>query len=234
MDKKVAEIKKFFKEVSFEEEGHKYTVKKKTLAYSVSAIVKSFVKEPDFDLISYKTDAKFGLPKGSHKILWKLGADEACAKGNTAHFFGELYAFHRKLEPKTGYEEAVVKFWNSLPDHIVPVFTELTMYHKTIMFGGTADIILYNKNTGKFIIGDYKTNKELFANFGGQKLTGSFNFLLNTNFNKYQIQFSTYQVLFEQSGFEVESRVLVWIKPDSTFEAFSTEDYTDVVKKHLK
>ncbi len=42
-----------------------------------------------------------------------------------------------------------------------------------------------------------------------------------------------YQLLFEQIGFEVESRRIVWLKPDGTFEIFKTNDYTEVLKKEL-
>ena len=234
MESKVVKIKKYFNDVTFEEEGHKYTVAGEKLAYSVSTLVHRFEKKTDFDSISYKKDKKFKLPHGSHKMLWKLNAEYACAKGSKAHYFGELYAFCRELEPTSGYEEAMVKFYASLPPHIIVVFTELTMYHKLKMFGGTADIILYNTLTGKFIIADWKTNKDLFKNFAGNMLINEFNFLLDNNFNKYQIQFSTYQVLFEQSGFEVEDRVLIWVKEDGTFDAFSTENYTDIIKEYLK
>ena len=58
------------------------------------------------------------------------------------------------------------------------------------MFGGTADIILYNTKTNKYIIADYKTNEDLFKNFKGKKLNGVFSKHLENGYNKYQIQFS--------------------------------------------
>ena len=107
------------------------------------------------------------------------------------------------------------------------------MYHLNYMFGGTADIILYNTLTKKFIIGDYKTNEDLSKTFMGKTLLPPFEFLLENDLNKYQIQFSIYQILFEQTGFEVEKRVLIWLRPDGTYEKYFTEDYTQLIKNYL-
>ena len=35
-----------------------------------------------------------------------------------------------------------------------------------------------------------------------------------------------YQLLFEQCGFEVESRRIIWLKPNGVYENFKTEDLT--------
>ena len=58
-----------------------------------------------------------------------------------------------------------MKFWRDLPTYIIPVFTELQMYHLKKMYAGTADIILFNTKTEKYIIADYKTTKDLFKKF---------------------------------------------------------------------
>ena len=100
------------------------------------------------------------------------------------------------------------------------------MYSEELGIAGTSDIILYNNKTGKFIIADYKTNEDLFKNFKGKKLLSPFNFLLENAYNKYQLQLSMYQLLFEQCGFEVESRRIIWLKPDGTYINYKTEDLT--------
>lgn len=228
------QIKNFFDSLSFDEESHTYSLEGRKLKTSVSGLVKKFVKRVDFFNIAKRIDDSKRLPKGTMKRIWKLNADFACAAGDKAHYFGEVYAFHRNIQPTDKLEEAIVAFWKSLPDHIVPAFTELTMYHKEYMFGGMADIILYNKKTGKFIIADYKTNKELFKNFNGKRLKLPFTKYLENNFNKYQLQFSFYQILFEQTGFEIEQRLLIWLKRDGTFEMYDTEDLTEELKIYME
>ena len=42
-----------------------------------------------------------------------------------------------------------------------------------------------------------------------------------------------YQILFEQIGLEIESRRIVWLKPNGTYESFKTEDLTKSLLKEL-
>ena len=129
------------------------------------------------------------------------------------------------------FEEAIVNFWNDLPSTVIPVVMELQMYHKEYMFAGTADILLYNTVTNTFIIGDYKTNKDLFKNYKGKTLLSPFKNLLDNPYNKYQLQLSFYQLLLEQTGFKVSSRKLIWLKPDGTYLLYNTDDYTDILNR---
>jgi hypothetical protein len=234
MQDKIKEVEEFFKSVSFVEKSHTYFVEGKKLFTSVSGVIKDFVEDVDFTEIAKHIDRRDNLKEGITKKLWDLKSEASCALGNRVHFFGEVYTFNKSISPNNKYEDAVVAFWKSLPAHIVPVFTELQMYHIKKMFGGTADIILYNTETEKFIIADYKTNEDLFKCFKQKKLKGIFKDLLETSFNKYQIQFSLYQILFEQSGFEVERRLLVWLKPNGEHEMYDTEDYTEILKVYLE
>jgi hypothetical protein len=230
MEAQINQIREYFNALTFNEEQHLYFVDGKQLDISVSGLVKKFVEPVDFDSISIAIDKRDGLPLGTTRKLWNGKSGAACAKGDKVHFFGEIYAFHRNIEPRCGQEVAVKKFWDELPDHIVPVFTELKMYHKIAMFGGTADIILFNKKTKKFIIADYKTNEDLFKGYKGKTLLKPFSYKIENDYNKYQIQFSYYQIMFEQTGFEVENRCLIWLKPDGTYLRYFTEDLTETLK----
>lgn len=227
-------IERFFEKLTFEEKAHRYFVDGEPLRISVSGIIKKYVTPVDYSKIARNIDRKTNLPIGATKQRWDHKAALSCALGNRAHYFGELYAFHRNVEPIDKFEEAAKKFWDDLPEHIIPVFTELQMFHFTNMFGGTADIILYNLKTDKFIIADWKTNENIFKNFRGKKLLPPFNSLLESAYNKYQIQFSLYQIQFEQTGFEVEKRVLIWLRPDGTYETYETEDLREILIKELK
>lgn len=229
----ISVLKETFKDLTFDEATHKYFVNGEPLSTSVSGVIKQFVEKTDFKLIASNIDIRDGLPKGTTSKIWNYNSRLACAKGDKAHYFGEIYAFHRKIKPTDPYEKAIVKFWNDLPDHIIPVKMELEMYHKTLLIGGMADIILYNKKTGNYIIADYKTNKQLFKNFKGKMLLPPFDNMLEHNFNKYQLQFSFYQIMFEQTGFKVEARKLIHLKPTGEYEIHDTEDLTNKIRKEL-
>ena len=234
MDQEIERIKGFFKSLTFDEPKHIYYVKGKRLKSSVSKVLKIFVKQTDFNQIAENIDKRDELPIGTTAKLWDLNSKISLAIGTRAHYFGEVYAFNRTLKPTSGYEEAIVKFWNEMPDHIVPVIMELQMYHKDYMFAGTGDILLFNKLTGKYIIGDYKTNKDLFKNHNEQRMLGPFSDLLDMPLNHYKLQLSFYQILFEQIGLEVEGRKIIWVKPSGEYEMYDTPDYTEVLNEYLK
>lgn len=166
---KFNKITEFFSALKFSEKEHAYLVKEEKLKHSVSALVKKFVKKVDFDKISFIIDSNKGFKKGTTKQIWKLKSENACARGNKAHFFGEIYPFNKNIVSETPLEKAIKSFWDEMPAHIVPVCTELSMYHKEAMFGGTADILLYNLETNKYIIADYKglpVNTKIFTTTG--------------------------------------------------------------------
>lgn len=233
INKTINKVINFYSDLTFDEPTHKYFVKGKPLKYSVSGLIKKFTKKKDFDKIALQQDKKHRLPEGSHKRLWDYNKEAACALGTKVHYFGELYPFARTMKPTNGHEEAIVKFWEDMPQHIIPVKMEIQMYHKKFMFAGTADILLYDTIKNVFIIADYKTNKDLFKNFGDETLKGPFSHLLDCPYDKYQLQLSFYQILLEQTGVKVESRRIVWLKPNGEYDMYLTEDYREPLMEYL-
>jgi len=223
----------FFNDLSFDEPSHIYHWKGIQVPISVSGKIKEFVKEVDFIAISKKVAEKEGTTPEKVQKRWEHKKRKACRKGTEVHLFGELYPFNRHLIPSNGYEEAVVRFWNDIPDYIVPVVMELQMYHKEFDFAGTSDILLYDTRNDTYIIADYKTNEDLFKNFRGKTLISPFEHLLDNNFNKYQLQLSFYQILFEQLGLKVSKRKLIWLRPSGTYTMYDTKDYTKELVEHL-
>ena len=73
---------------------------------------------------------------------------------------------------------------------------------------------------------DYKTNKDLYKNFRGERMLYPFNELLNCSFNVYQLQLSLYQLALEFIGFKVIGRRIIWLKDDSSYEKINTNSYT--------
>lgn len=234
MEQNKAKILEFFKELEFDEGQHLYSINGNQINSSVSKIIKNFVEPFDSYTISKRVAKSKGVSQESILAEWEEKKNAACDKGTRIHLFGELYPFNRHLKPNDKYEEAIVSFWKSLPDYIVPVVMELQMYHKEYLYAGTGDILLYNCKSDTYIIGDYKTNLDLFKNYKGKKMLGEFKHLLDCPFNKYQLQLSFYQILFEQIGLKVSSRKLIWLRPSGKFEMYDTEDYTSILDKYLK
>ncbi len=220
----------FYSGLTFDEETHKYFVKGVPIEKSVSTKLKDFCLPFNRDFLSKRVAYSRGITQEEVLAEWQAAADKAIKTGKEAHLFGELYPFNRDLRPQSQFEVAIMKFWNDLPPYIVPVVTELQMYHKEKLYAGTADLILYNMQSEKFIIGDYKTNKDLFKNHKNQKLTGRFSNFLDNPYNKYQLQLSYYQILLEQTGVQVSNRKLIWLLPDGNYNLYECQDLTQYLK----
>lgn len=236
MEELKQKILDFFKDLTFSEEGHKYYVNVDIpLKTSVSGLIKQYKYPTNWKEVLEKTALRHGKTEEEVSREWNAEAEKGCARGNKAHLFGEVYAIDRSIEAETGLDKAIENFWNDLPEYIVPFLLEIRMYHKEYMFAGTADILLYDTRNGKLYIADYKTNKDLFKNFNGQRMVGPFSHLLCNPFNHYQLQLSYYQVLIEQiPGIKISGRKLIWLKTDGTYLLYNLDDYTDVLKNELK
>lgn len=196
---------------------------------------------------------------------WKKISKDACNLGSERHEFGEscfyfmtgqldkiLPAFKDRLEydklsnepifvaqkPK---EEAIVAFWNDIPECIIPILAETKVYRENLGYSGTFDILYYydatvegksDKNSGLCIY-DYKTNVDLFKNFKEQKLLEPFGELLDMPLSIYKLQLSLYQLCLENIGLKCIARRLIWLKPTSEYEKIPLESYTKVLEKWL-
>lgn len=224
IESKVNIIKDYFKDLVFYEQGHRY----EAMGYPLSSVSKSiskYGKEFDSQTISKFVADSRGISQEEVLKEWSDINKEACDLGDQTHLFAESYFADKSLIPQTKHQEAVVNFWNTIPDYIIPVFSELQMYSEILGIAGTADLIFYNTKTGNFIIMDYKSNKDIFKNYKGQTLLPPFEDLLDNPFNKYQLQLSFYKYLFEQTGFKVERQTVIWLLPNGTFRTFNTIDY---------
>lgn len=223
-------IKEFFKDLKFEEASHSYSVGSTSLK-SVSHFISDFYEKFDADKMSELVATKRGLSKEEVLKEWEDIKNKACELGTKVHLFGEKYMFDRTLVPSNGYEEAIKSWISTIPEHIVPAIMELQMYNKEWKIAGTADILLYDTENQAFVLRDYKSNRDLFNNFQGKKLLYPFDDMLDCPFSKYEIQLSMYQLLFEQTGFKISSRALVWVKPNGTYEVIKTRDLRDKILK---
>ena len=253
-------IKRSYQGLVFVNEGHRYYYNGKQLE-SVSNITHLF--KPKFDAAAksqemyekyYNDPTSKYYQMTQQQILeqWTVIKDTACYNGTNVHEFGEscfyfmtyqddkiLHNFKDRLNDDefnsiNEKEDAVVKFWNDLPQCFVPIASENQVCREDLGYSGTFDLLFYydaeldNKTQDKsgFVIFDYKTNKDLYKNFRGERMLYPFNELLNCSFNVYQLQLSLYQLALEPIGFKVIGRRIIWLKDDSSYEKINTNLYT--------
>ena len=129
----------------------------------------------------WKKDYKYyGMTKDEIRELWDKNSKEACDFGTLVHGFGESMFYWMigeddKILPeykeqfagdepvaKNKHEEAVIQFWNDIPECFVPVLAETKVFNQEgTPYAGTFDILFYyykgkNDPRNGLLVFDYK------------------------------------------------------------------------------
>lgn len=246
----------------FVEEGHKYFLNGKEME-CVSNVAHMFQEHIDsYKLATETYERNFNKPSSKYYRMtvdeivesWKKISNEACTTGTFHHEFGEsafyymtgqydkiLPEFKDRLTEDGGFkaihpkEEAVVKFYEDIPQCIIPILAETRVFveYGKAGYAGTFDILFYYdpaldglpEDRGGLIIMDWKTNKDLYKNFNSQTLLYPFHGLLDMPLSTYKLQLSLYENALYKIGFKVVGRRLLWLKPDGEYEKISLESY---------
>lgn len=234
----VEQIKNTILEVAskifFIKESHTYSIN--NLFYtSVTNKIKKFHPEFNVKEQAKKYAFKHGLNIEDVTKLWaKIGKDSADL-GTDVHEFGEQL-FYQYLDgnglifketSNVEYKIKMYEFWVWLTkqDRYIPILSETKVFSEVYKIIGTFDLLLFDTVTNTLVIVDYKTNKDLYKNFKGQVLFYPFHYLLDSPFNIYQLQLSTYQIPLEELGFIVSDRWIVHISPEK-YQILHTMDFT--------
>jgi hypothetical protein len=141
--------------------------------------------------------------------------------------------------PSNPHEEAIVKFWNDLPETFVPVLAETKVFNRNgTPYAGTFDILFYYVNEKEpdksgLVIFDYKTNEDIYKNFREQKLLWPFNDMLDMSHSYYTLQLSLYAIPLQNLGYKVVARRLIWVKPDGNYDNVKIIDVADRLREAL-
>lgn len=240
-----------FGNIIFDEEPHKYYVE--GVEYTpVSTIISQYENEFDSDLRSKSYAEKNGLTQEEVLRQWKWTNKCATIMGTRAHEYGESYVNmlcghpeliceqnkpqylkeENWLVPTFQQEFAIHNFYTELHPSIKPIGAELKLSTQYISGAkpicGTADILFYydapNPDNSGFVIGDYKTNRELTKDFirnTGMMMKPPFDNMFDEPLSHYYLQFNIYQRMMESIGLKVIARRLIHLKRDGIYEVHS-------------
>lgn len=231
-DKIIKKIKDEFSHLNFIDHTHEYYLDNKKLP-SVSSYLKNYKRPFNVAGASYGVAKRDNRTVESVREEWQKKSLDACILGTKVHSFGEKFFHDRNTNPDLGYEIAIINYWDSLPKTEIPLLCETKVFSKEYGFGGTFDLLFYDKKRKGLIIKDYKTNNNLFKNYKNEKLLSPFDDLLSNNYNIYSLQLSMYQIPLEEIGLTISERRIIHLKEDGAFEVFSTEDYTTRLKENI-
>jgi hypothetical protein len=222
--------------IEFFEEKHFYLIDKKHRApKSVTAIVHSVCR--DFDPPTAiaamkrgsawkKRQLEFLLPDGTimsdEQIAerWKQNGRVQSARGTLMHFQIEQHLNGTVVglphSPEFIYflrfEEEFMRARG-----LVPMRTELSLFHCGLCVAGQADLICRVEGTNKIAILDWKRSKEIKTSNRFQKLKEPMSHLDDCNFFHYAIQLNIYRYILEtEYGLEVDGMYLGVFHPSET------------------
>jgi len=238
------ELIETYKDLYFDEETHYYSVRgkeKKSVSKTYSRFIVPFDnKISHFVAIAHnKRNPKNPITKQQVLNEWSIKRERSIVLGNQVHLFAQKWIENRDIVPTCCQEEGVIEFFESLDPKYELIIQEFGIYSDKYHIAGTLDILLFNHETGDLIIADIKTNEDLFKNYKKKTLKEPFKDLLDSPFNKYQLQQNYYKILLEErSGLKVEDLWIIWLSPDHKGEGginycqYSCQDLTQRIKDY--
>lgn len=156
---------------------------------------------------------------------WNLNKERSMAYGTAVHLFSEMYDMDESTVPIFVKEYAIKKFIDDTKDRYFLIGNELKCFSKKYKLAGTIDRLLKDKETGKYIIMDWKTTFDIDKDYG-KKMKEPFKQYKNSYRNHYELQLIVYKNLehIEINGYimdisadDIQEMWLVILKDDGTY-----------------
>ena len=210
------------KDITFTEEGHKYTVCGKSgftscttwvknffPKFNASAIIDRMMARPDWSQSKYFGKTKQEIMKG-----WNDNGKIASSYGTQMHEVIEDY-YNGKVYECDKPEYAFFQQFLADHEHLTPYRTEMRVYDETLGLCGSIDMLFLNPDQTLSIY-DWKFSKEIqYTNDYGKTGFGPARELDDCNVNHYSLQLNIYRTILERNyGFKVKDLCLVFMHRD--------------------
>jgi PD-(D/E)XK nuclease superfamily len=231
--------------ISFEEEGHVYTVLGERGTYTSvttwvheqfphfdsNAIIDNILKSPKRDDPRYKY---YGKTREDIEAEWETNRVAASTAGTKMHFDIECYYNEIDVSNPSIEYAYFKKFVEDFP-WLEAYRTEWTVYHEELKVSGSIDMVYRDSRDGSFYIYDWKRSKEIkyddsFCDFA---LSPSLNGIPNLNFWHYSLQLGIYKAILEEKyGLKIAGMFLIVLHPDnSEYMRLETADLSKEIKE---
>jgi hypothetical protein len=247
-----------FSDIKFFEKDHHYEINGVRAKKSVSQLIKKYEKPFEKEKIASHIARRDGKPVEVILDEWKYNGDYSCHKGSEFHLMVENF-YERRTIPidkqaavelinKSGGNNNLENYYTEMAlliknfrnfydwwkqDHIL-LKSEFVIGDKEKKVCGTIDNLSFNKKTGKLVLFDYKTNKEIKTKgYKDEMLLKPFDHIPNCELSKYSIQLLLYKLIIERnSPFEVGECNIVWVAGKEDYELINIIDL-EKEAKHL-
>jgi hypothetical protein len=225
---------KVFDRITVYDDKHSYKIDGQPSAkVSVTGLVNT-VKEP-FEEDKWATikAKEMGISPEEMKLLWKKNNQMATYQGSTLHDYIDNF-YQNKVKPyNRNLAEAILgptlhemmyknlkvlvkqfmHFYNDTKDYILPVKNEFVVGDlEDTKICGMLDMLVYNTETEKYEIFDFKTNKRFsMASEFEKQLQPPLQHLDECEFNIYSLQLSLYKMFIQKyAKIDIDKLKVVW------------------------
>jgi ATP-dependent exoDNAse (exonuclease V) beta subunit len=204
------------KEIVFTAKDHTYFVD--GVRYiSATGLIHNFFPQFDSVLVANRKALREGVLAEDLLSAWAASGQEASELGTAVHAMAEKILLSKDLSaademaqgPRQQLFLAALK--QAIPkilQNYDVVEMEKILFSPKYKVAGTIDLLLKNKKTGKLVVADWKTNKEIkhtaFQNQTGHGPCGS---LPDCNFIQYSLQLALYRELLIQENYYPNTEV---------------------------
>ena len=189
-----------FNDIVYDDSKHLYTLNNEKLISCTQFLNKFKVNIFNENFIKEYCD-KHGYEIDYIKKLWNIKKELGTTKGSEIHWSIESkLRYNQEFQVSKNSEIEYEYFLNFLKDHeeLEFVKSEFIVYDKDLGIAGTIDCIFKNKNTGKYLIVDWKTNKAI-SNYNQTRMKNPVSNLFQTDINIYSLQLGIYRYILEKN-----------------------------------
>tara|TARA_Y100000748_G_scaffold93421_1_gene77993 strand:+ start:40794 stop:41570 length:777 start_codon:yes stop_codon:yes gene_type:complete len=220
--------------ITFQEDGHIYTIDGETDFMSVTTWNHSHFKPFDADRIIASMMARESWPKSKYfgqtpeqiKAGWDANRDASAAAGTKLHYDIECYYNGCPQKNDSIEYQYFLRFAEKNAD-LVPFRSEWMVWDRELRFAGSIDMVFIQPD-GTLMIYDWKRSKgiEKGNGWGDSATTQCISHLPDSNFWHYSLQLNTYKALLEKNyGHRVSEMRLVCCHPThKDYQVFTVPD----------
>ena len=242
--KRIAETKQTIhdatEDLRFDEGTHTYHLGARILT-CVSDIVETLSRPFDEEKEAARCSANPKSAWGGMDVkdilqAWRAKKDQAESLGTKTHAYAEtLFAcWHAGKpfgKPQTAQQEACLRWWRDLdPGRWIPIMKETPLCDPVRGCAGTPDLILYDRQTGRFAIRDWKTNENLLKKAFAM-MRPPLTYLPDNPVGHYTVQQNLYAEMLIKIGVDIEDITLVWLREDGQYTEMPLKLITSAVAK---
>lgn len=236
----------------FDQVEHKYYLGGRELD-SVSTIKDEYGGEFDAEKMAIACSKNpkhklYGMDPIKIQEMWTKYGEEAAKNGTKTHEFAEACFLCKEgneqliegdmsqrctaygLAAATGKEIAAANWWDCLDlNRYVLVAKETQIVNPILEYAGTFDLLLYDLAYHHYVLKDYKTNNELFKDYG-KRLKAPLSTIPANDHGKYTVQQNLYKIQLDNIGLYIGQMDLIWLHEDGSWQEVPIQDYSRLIR----